>query len=168
MRSGHAITPYWRGRHGSVHAAQRVLTLTQLTHRFDRFHSSPRRFRSGIPSYQCRQFGHVVHGMVTFAPPTASNRRKLDDRVQRHLDRHALFHPRVAEIGHEALENAHVADHKCGNDLLFDINHDTGQARHQVFVTFSAGKTVCRREKEESVNHSQRNCKDTLYSTIYH
>lgn len=85
---------------------------------------------------------HVIKGVVTFAPTATAHGGKLDDRVQRHFQGHAHFHAGVAKVGHEALQNANVTHQKRWNDFLLDVDHDAGQARHEVTVTFPARKAA--------------------------
>jgi hypothetical protein len=122
----------------SVAAAQ----LTQTTHGI------------GPPLLQSR---HFVQGVMTFTPAAAPDGGEFDHRVQRHFNGHALLHAGIAKVRHEALQNAHVTDDQRGHHLLLHINHDTGQTRHEVAITFAPGKSVS--YHMDPVSH----CMDTTF-----
>ena len=62
--------------------------------------------------------------MMALTPSTTTYRGELDDGVQWDFNRHTLFNSAAAKIGHEALEDTHVAHNKRRDDFLLDIDDD--------------------------------------------
>lgn len=101
-------------------------------------------FAQGFHSLHTGAIRHwnVVKGMMRFTPSATANRSKLDDSVQRHCDPHALLDARIPKVCHQTLNDTDVTHNQRWRYLLLHVNHNACQARHQVSVAFTSGKTA--------------------------
>ena len=79
--------------------------------------------------------------MSSLAPSSSTSRRKFNDRMKWYFNGHTFFNGGVSKVRDQYLENTHMANNKCGDDLLFKLHNNRLETSNNVLIGFSSRKS---------------------------